>query len=151
MFFCEYCEIFKNTFFHKTPLVAAVYVSFYSLSISGKSCFTRSMPLLFQILWPFEVQKKNKFDWKKCRKTSIDIHNFPNNTKAFYYLHSQNIFSACLKREWCNRVECNNATCGTYIYHQYFDCKILGSKVYISSSENSNKWNHQKQSSRGVL
>ena len=23
VFFCEYCEIFKNTFFHKTPLVAA--------------------------------------------------------------------------------------------------------------------------------
>ena len=47
VFFCEYCEIFKNTFFHKTPLVAAAYVSFFSLTISGKSCFTRSMPLLF--------------------------------------------------------------------------------------------------------
>ena len=23
MFFCEFCEIFKNTFFYRTPLVAA--------------------------------------------------------------------------------------------------------------------------------
>ena len=32
---CEYCEIFKNSFFHKTPPVAASYISQKNISGGG--------------------------------------------------------------------------------------------------------------------
>ena len=36
MFSCEFCEISKNTFFHRTPLVAASEERYYKDSIASE-------------------------------------------------------------------------------------------------------------------
>ena len=41
VFFCEFCEMIKNTFFHRTPLVAA------SLNFSLPHCYQAEFQKLF--------------------------------------------------------------------------------------------------------
>ena len=66
VFFCEYCEIFKNSFSHRTPLVAAsiycfkntksFYNTFYRFSCSSKKFNGLTCHILariFQITYKF--------------------------------------------------------------------------------------------------
>ena len=75
MFSCEYCEIFKNSFFYRTPPVAA---SAPGLRMKGLRHFRSSLPEVFckkgvlrnfakftgKHLWPATLLKKGL--WHRC-------------------------------------------------------------------------------------
>ena len=74
MFSCEFCEIFKNTFFHRTPLVAAfakIYdkVWYKSLTSKLKSHNIQGEPLtLLEIFFDnFEQRLGQNSEWKSIR------------------------------------------------------------------------------------
>ena len=50
VFFCEFCEISKNTFFHGTPLVAASDFSWRLPYWAGKNCFSSSTASDFNLM-----------------------------------------------------------------------------------------------------
>ena len=52
VFSCEFCEISKNTFFQKTPPVAAS-----ELSESSKNALIQIVPMLFSFIAFLQVQK----------------------------------------------------------------------------------------------
>ena len=73
---CEFCDIFKNTFYRTLPL-AVWHCLFFSFScskrwntrlfISNTFFQLNLLKALRQLVWRFLQKWKNALDWKKCR------------------------------------------------------------------------------------